>query len=378
MPTTQLSCWLVLLAAGCQAQPRTVIGDGRDDGVRADATEAADAADLCFGPAPFIVCLPEPPTGPATFAWSSIDTYDTYDGTTANKCANGIGEVVAVSGTSVCAISATTLMLKNVVATGPRPLVFVASETISVEGGLLARGTSLGAGPGANSASCADVSMVGGTESSHGAGGGAGGSFGEAGGDGGGGATSAPGGIAAPANSQPENVLRGGCPGGRGGAGTYGVSAIAGDSGGAVYLVARDAITIAGTIDASGTGGGRGEANGGGGGGGSGGMIVLAAPTLAFVSGSVFANGGGGGGGASSDVGVAGHISSSPSSPGLSGAADSGGATPGGNGGFQSVAAESAAQATAGAGGGGGGSVGVIRILSGQEIPATNVSPAPS
>jgi len=216
-------------------------------------------------------------------------------------------------GPQLCVISGTNLTVTgNLVAVGTRPLMLVATDTITVvgQGSIDVSSVSGGGartGAGGNASECSLSTK--GQNDQGGAGGGAGGSFGTAGGKGGTGDQNdngpgrADGGN--PGNTQTNpTVLRGGCAGGDGGNGNSGdpraLGGEGGEGGGAVYLIAATRIAIEGNVFASGAGGrvtigsnGRLE---GAGGGGSGGMVVLDAPTIQ-VSGRVVANGGAGGGG---------------------------------------------------------------------------------
>ncbi|HET9625974.1 MAG TPA: hypothetical protein VFP84_31655, partial [Kofleriaceae bacterium] len=254
------------------------------------------------------VCLAAAPTAAVTLAaGATINT----SVTTAGNCSELQAQP---GGGSVCIIAGTTITLASggtVRAIGGNPIVLVAAQTISIAGTLDASshaGETVGGAPvlGAGARSATDCNAIGtdGTigQNDNGGSGAAGGSFGTAGGAGGNGKNGTTHGV--PAAAQSPTRLVGGCPGGKGGdgAGTGGGSA-GGAGGGAVYLSARQALSVTGKIIASGAGGLGGTdgmfSSGGGGGGGSGGMIGLEAPQIT-VSGSIFANGGGGGGGGGS------------------------------------------------------------------------------
>ena len=372
--------WLLfVLVAGCGFQP-TSAGAQRDDapvsidGRSIDARPIdapADTSDpLCFGTGPFVVCLPSLPTTPLTLT-SNIYT----DISSAGKCASDTGQVIDINGVPTCVFAGTTVAVSTGT-TGALPLVFVATDSITI-GSVDARATlGASAGPNSNAAQCGVLAAAAGSDSASGAGGGAGGTvIGPGGAGGNGNAGAAAGGT----NTTPQDLLllRGGCPGGPGGAGS-GTHATGGDGGGAVFAVARNTITINGTLTTSGAGGAGGASYGGGGGGGSGGMIVLDAATLTIGSSAVImANGGGGGGGATQfSAGSSG--SNATTLTGASGGLAASGATDGGVGGFGSTAAASSTQAVAGGGGGGGGGgVGTIYVISGQSISLANASPPP-
>jgi hypothetical protein len=336
-----------------------------------DALIDAPEESKCFGVSPFALCLPQVPGQMLAF----VDG-QTISTSGSPKCAGGQGDIVTLgTSTEICAISGTMVSFDGIVSVaGSRPLVVVATQSITVNGTVDASSGPSGSGPGVASALvCGATASIDGT----GGGGGAGGSFGGKGGIGGAG-NGGTGGISVNAVAQPVGVLRGGCAGGTGPANG---GAVGGLGGGAIFLVSRDTITIASTavVKASGAGGSGGlPPSGGAGGGGSGGMIVLAASTLTVnASAKMFANGGGGGGGANpGNPGGPGSTATVPDVAAGGGGAGGGNASSGGNGGFKTTSASTAASASTGAGGGGGG-VGVIRVLTGQTI-AANLSPSPS
>jgi hypothetical protein len=370
---------LLVLLAGCGFQHGVVAGsDGGDSNGPIDAAIDAppDAFDpRCFGKSPFTVCLSSVPNVEVTLP-TSLNT---------STCTSIGGAIAMVSGVEACVFAGTNVYASGslVGVFGSRPLVVVATDTIVVSTtsfDITSRSRNPASdGPNANPPQCAIASTQNGVGSNGGGGGGAGGSFGTAGSSGGNGngGTSAGGVAAAPATT--FDVLRGGCRGGIGGAGQD-QTAPGGSGGGALYLVARSAIMVTGTINASGAGGFGGlGSRGGAGGGGSGGMIVMHAPTLSLSAGSrVFANGGGGGGGAgnSSNDGSDGSDALTADTPAPGGVAGDIQGTAGAAGAFKSTAPSAVTQAAQGGGGGGGGA-GVIRILSGQAVAPINVSPTP-
>jgi hypothetical protein len=339
-----------------------------DTSVATDAPPPAIDARRCFGDGAWQVCLAAAP-GP------SVE----YLMDTALDTATGCTSVDTTHATEWCVVAAASITVgARLAARGPRPLVLVAADDLVIAAGGVVdvashRGGPLGAG--ADSALCVPGSA--GDPDSNGGGGGAGGSFGTRGGNGGDGDQGSGLGGSPGEGNFDRDVLRGGC------AGTWGGAAgadpdPAGDGGGAVYLLAGRQLVVAGTIDASGGGGGGGGApKSGGSGGGSGGMVALWSPSIAWT-GVMFANGGGGGGGA--DNGANGQAGADPSSPAAAQGGGGGGglgAGDGGSGGAGTAPGESGGNDTTGAGGGGGGGgVGVIRVLSGQDLSA-NVSPPP-
>jgi hypothetical protein len=185
------------------------------------------------------------------------------------------------------------------------------------------------------------------------------------------------------APAAPSKILRGGCPGGKGGIGTGTTRTLGGPGGGAIYLVARGTLTINGAIDASGAGGNGGSSTkAGGGGGGSGGMIVIHAGTIALgANGAVAANGGGGGGGGGVAAGGSDGddpIGNFPLMVASGGQFAMMGAVRGGDGAAGATPAKEGSDSAGGGGGGGGGGLGQIRVLKGGTIPAGQVSPTPT
>jgi len=331
---------IVVLVGGCRQLA------GLDDPIGGDGT--------CFGGAGLLeVCFDAPPTDDLDLS-GVIDT-DNSPLCATNVTSGGNGSCV-VAGHSINIASIST-----VDGNGSRPLVLVATATISVDGtldGASHRGgqSSSNRGPGADASGCQM------SNNPPSGGGGAGGSFGGVGGAGG---------DANPAGAAiAGDTLRGGCPGTDGGGGEGGRR---GSGGGAVYLIAGDEIDVAGTINASGAGGGGGQENqsSGGGGAGSGGMIGADAPTIA-IDGAMFANGGGGGEG-----GPNGSSGNDPvtGDPGIGGNGGSGG--DGGDGGGATLDGQAGQTGGSGGGGGGGGGAGVIRLF-GSRTGNGVVSPAAS
>jgi hypothetical protein len=281
-------------------------------------------------------------------------------------------------GPSLCMITGRTITIAtgaHLFGEGPNVLVLLASETITVDGTIdvASRLTVLNPGAGADT-TCASPAGGSATQFEGAGGGGAGGSFATAGGNGGTGRApnnpNTPGGVAA--GTQTPTVLRGGCAGGRGGnADGGGGSGAGGFGGGGVYLIAGTSITIAGAINASGSGGGQGtagtNASGGAGGGGSGGMIGLDAPSITST-GQLFANGGSGGGGGGDDPSFPGQPGKTPAAPSPAAVGGAGGTGGGGKGGDGSVLTTAPTNGANGpnpytAGGGGGGGAGIIRVF---------------
>lgn len=180
-------------------------------------------------------------------------------------------------------------------------------------------------------------------------------------------------------------MLRGGCPGGIGGGGANDVTSLGpagGSSGGAVYLIAGDAITLTGHVFASGEGGrARSGSTGfmdGGAGGGSGGMIGLNAPTIT-IAGIVAANGGAGSGGGDYNGGIPGQPGSTLqwNVPAMGGAGDPCCGAQGGSG-ASNTGAPTVGGTNISGGGGGGGGAGVIWIDGTVTTASPNISPPPT
>jgi hypothetical protein len=290
------------------------------------------------------------------------------------------------SGPPICLLYATEIEIPagvSVTAFGIRPLALVAKSSIKISGILdVSSKSTRPARPGAGSnpgGHCAFTSEPAG--STGGGGGGAGGTLATAGGSGGAGDANGSGTPAGPgAGGVPGaplaelGFLRGGCDGQRGGTGEAdgdGVPGAGGQGGGAVYL-RGGTIEVAGAILAGGSGGGATRGEGGGGGGGSGGVIVLHSPALT-VAGTLLATGGGGsaGAGANQDVGEAGSDATT-TSPATGGSA---GAGLGGNGAANAVATAGFGHAR-GAGGGGGGN-GFIVVIEANFTPTLMTVPTP-
>ena len=318
-----------------------------------------EAGEVCFGdPTGFArPCFAMPPDLPVT-----LDGAVNTDGA---MCAT-------VSNTLACVIAGTTVTIPlgaTVTVTGTKPLVLLATQTLTIDGTLDVASKIVGdqVGAAANDAGCNAGTAPGAL------GGGAGGSFGAAGGNGG----NPNGGTAGAA--APPSALRGGCRGQDGSEQVADTRGIGGNGGGVVYLIAETAIAIGatGVVNASGAGGSNGVSDlAGGGGGGSGGLIGLDSPSVTNA-GLVFANGGGGGeGSGNSNPGRAGSdpVNASPASGG-SGLSGNGG--DGGNGGAGATGIGGPG-IQASDGGGGGGGVGAIRVFRGSAAIGGQASPPPT
>jgi len=280
-------------------------------------------------------------------------------------------------------------------AVGDPPLVLVSYSEVLVDGTIDVGSHVLGndkVGAGSDPPVCSASRATGGTTCEHGGSGGGGGGFGGAGGAGGvGGLTHDCGvgvssGIAGGAGGAvtADATFRGGCDGGDGADGNNPDGGSAGDGGGAIQVIARDALVIraTGKVLAGGAGGtGANGGRAGGGGGGSGGLIGLAGTTVRVDAGGVIAaNGGGGGGGANNGAGGNGDDGEAGAQAASGGPPEGGGGV-GGAGGYVLVDALVGVFGDRGGGGGGGG-VGKIRMtVAPGGSPMTTgavVSPPPS
>ncbi len=271
--------------------------------------------------------------------------------------------IAQTTGTQVCVITAEKIEISGpLVARGNYPLVLVASGTIDVSATIDASSTAGRKGAGAQGA-CGNAGH--GSDAALGGGGGAGGNFAFLGGG------AAPGGGDNSTAHAPDPVellvdVRGGCTGYHGGLSTNagGIAGAGGRGGGAVYLIAGQAIRVVAPINVSGSGGFPGPVRGGGGGGGAGGLIGFDAPTLVVMADLIARGGGGGSGGSDAAAGLRG------SEPSGTGGSTPGGATATGTGsgiGWPGCGAPdgtvggSAGPTASAGGGGGGGACGYIR-----------------
>ena len=309
---------------------------GGSDAPAVDGSVEPDVPGDCFGAGLVRPCLAEPPASPRTLA-TAFDT-DSAD---------------CIVEQGWCVVAATELSVSALRVTGSRPLVLVATGSITIDGvvDVASRRTATGFELGAAASSSACVP---GQTPSEG-GGGPGGSFGGRGGNGGAGTLN----PAESAFATSVTTFRGGCAGLDG----DGAPGSGGPSGGAIYMLARTQIRIVGSINASGAGAGPG------GGGGSGGMIGLEAPSVS-ITGAVFANGGGGGEGG----GAPGANPSNATTPAVGGSGGPGG--DGGTGSASTTRIGAAGENAAVGGGGGGGGAGVIVVIPTQVTGGT-LSPAP-
>jgi hypothetical protein len=379
---------LVLTGCSFAANPsgRPPDAQGSDSPPDATSDPANDAgidafvAPICVGK--FVRVCVTPASSPISLPSQMLDT------STSTQCL----PYTSTPMIPACVIAGQSITIpasSQISVTGGRPLILLATSSITIAGTLDASSNERFTGPAANTGPCQTDFE---DPANDRQGGGWGASFGGEGNSGG----TSPNGIGGTAPSAAAVMtLTGGCPGG-GGAGSVGGpdGGAPGRSGGAVALIASEAITVPGTINASGSGGGGGEGGlvngGGGGGGGSGGMIVLDA-TRVSTSGRCFANGGGGGegGGSGNDDGARGGGSGGPGMPGTGGSGGPRIGGDGGNGGFGITGAFGGRNGDSdfvivplvGGGGGGGGGVGVIKVFADIEQDTNNlakVSPPPS
>jgi hypothetical protein len=351
---------------------------GLDNPVRIDASSGDDDASTdvasldafpCFGHTG--LCVMSPPSD-RNFGAQTINT------SAASSCTVLVDQ--PNNGPQLCVLIGRSVIVSGVVkAIGTRPLVILATETLSItmDGQIDVASRTAGmatTGAGANPTSCVDGENGVDTNNID-AGGGAGASFRGRGGDGGD-ADDIGGKAAQPLTSAPA-LVRGGCKGRFGGKATGAIAYDGGDGGGAVFLVAGTRIEVTGDINASG-GGGKGgaiggNANSGGAGGGSGGLIWLDAP-IVIVTGDVLANGGGGGGASGALPGGTGGTSTDPATGGAAGTSGNG---DGGNGAAGSILDAAPGVSNAAGGGGGGGGGGFIQIYSQSPQLTGAISPPP-
>jgi hypothetical protein len=366
----------------CEASETRDGGVELGDAMPGDTNPGNLDARLCFGGGLINVCLSSAPNKAVSFpAGTLLDTSGT---------ANCTRTMAQAGGPDLCIIAGTTVTIGGTLTViGSRALVLVATDRTTVSGTLDVSSTSGGRlGAAANQGDCASSGV--GADDTGGAGGGGGAGLGTRGGAGGTGDLNDNGppagqgraGIAGAARGA-LTVLRGGCRGGDGGAGDMLHRSSGGDGGGAVYLIAGNAIHISGDVFASGAGGGAtpgvAGTEQGGGGGGSGGMIGLDAPSLEIL-GRVVANGGAGSGGG-------GEFGGSPGGDGTTTNWDTpatggigGGSIPGGDGApGTAIGATSNVDGSDNDGGAGGaaGGLGII-VVHGVISDGTKMSPAPT
>lgn len=323
----------------------------------------ASGAPFCIKNALVTACVTTPPSQPVTLT-GAIAT-DPGAPTCAADVSADTSNVCVVAGTSITIAAGQTVS-----AHGARPLVLLATDTITITGTLDVAGHLTGLpqpiGPAGTACNGATLPTING--------GGAGGSFGSKGGNGGNDQQGGQGGIAATAIV--PTALIGGCNGmtdnTNSGFGT------AGGAGGALALLSKNAIIVDGSVDASGGGGGGGSrGNGGGGGGGAGGMIVLDAQSVTG-GGNLFATGGGGGEGAGRTNGFNGADPPDPATTASGGIGSSGGGNGGNGAATMSAGSGGASSNLSAAGGGGGGGRGVIRLFTAPSVAVTlAIAPPP-
>jgi hypothetical protein len=219
-----------------------------------------------------------------------------------------IASIAQEDGPPVMVIQASSFMIDaNVRIVGDKPLIFVATNDITVTGTLDASADLLTAGAGGGQQTqgmgAGGMGMPGNNLADAGGGGGGYGTPGGKGGD----VDQRAGGLAGVAYGDATKLL-GGSGGGRG-AGPGTCLSSGGAGGGALQITAGGTLTLGGAINVGGGGGVGGPActgdGGAAGGGGSGGMIYLQARAFAGT-GMLGANGGGGGGAASPMGSIAG------------------------------------------------------------------------
>jgi hypothetical protein len=307
--------------------------------------------------------------------------------------------VVQANGPMARVINVTSLDIAanaNVLVTGTHPVIFVVHGDAAIAGSLIASARTDAdtatkvAGPGGDGATACAIGVAdsgGGTSGMGGGGGGGGGGYGDDGADGTDGSDpshGAHGGHGKANGVAAITPLRGGCPGGAGGADAVVGGPAQGRGGGALEITALGTISVTGTLAAGGSGGATfSGTHTGGGGGGAGGAILLDGDTaIVLDTAKLCANGGGGGeGGQILSTSAGGQPAACAPLPALGGAINGDGGD-GGDGGYAGTAAVKGGPAKNGAGGGGGGgSFGRIRVH-GRTMRTVNasaiVTPLPS
>jgi hypothetical protein len=320
--------------------------------------EMVGSGSNCYGTGLIVVCFSTPPTGEVPLS-GGIDTSPTA-GDCPGSASQGSNEP------ELCVFAGSDIDITGQARiTGTRPIVLVATGSITVGSGAMLdagsqrTGTLAGTGPDADDVVCDPGTLP------VGSGGGAGGSFQSRGGNGGNGPTGGTGGVSG--NFVGKDFVHGGCKGQPG----TGDTTSLGHGGGAVWLIAVGTIEVDGQVDASGEGGaqstipidgGAGSNQFPGAGGGAGGMIGLDAPTIHIDATGVLTAGGGGGAGGGASGGGRGADGNSITACGAKGQAGGGG----GDGGSGSSNTQTAGGAGQGGGtaergyGGGGGAAGFV------------------
>jgi hypothetical protein len=379
-----MSVIILVTASGC----RFLLGDGPDNQGAADAANGSGSDAFVMPDANTDpkcgwggTGLPEGGICLAELPASSPSIPTTINTETSGLCV----PYSKGGGNNYCVIAGIDLAVGNVRVTGSKPLVLIATNSLTVTGTLdVASHTATPSrGAGGDPPSC-EYGIPPNSGNNPETRGGAGGSFGGSGGRGGlknGQLPAADSGVpGARATITPPAVLRGGC---RGQSGFDTGAAVGGFGGGAVYLVAGVELSVDtnGAVNASGAGGNGGATAAmfgrGGAGGGSGGMIVLEAPTVNLL-GKVFADGGGGGeGGGANNPGNYGYESNGTSrAPGGNGGAGNGG--DGGAGSYGTMLdGIDGNNNGVDSGGGGGGGAGIIWIHAPAGALSGVISPTP-
>jgi hypothetical protein len=384
---------LLIVVAGCRSELNPAYCAAHPTDTRCSQIDAAGDADLdadenvtpaiCLGTQPYQVCLRDLPTTDTPIT-QNLAT-GSNNGTCLKTVQEPIGWAAEGQPDACFVVGQNVTVAGTLIVKGARPLVIVATDTVTITGtlDLSAKRGNFNTGsppPGFSAAGCTPFTTTA-TNSANGGGGGAGGSLGSKGGDGGAGDNGTTGaGVAI--DSTPPSVLHAGCMGGAGGTGdgqgTATMITAGGWGGGAIYVLAQNKIVLsAGTvINASGAAGDAGSHRTGGGGGGSGGMIVFIAPAFDIgTSTFVYANGGGGasGGTNQSDGKNGTDPGSNPSQPAAGGTLAAAGA--GGAGYALAIDAVAGGLGPSGNGGGGGGGGAGLIIASQALTPNAVVSP---
>ncbi|MFT3694167.1 MAG: hypothetical protein QM831_13565 [Kofleriaceae bacterium] len=383
-------CALCVLA-GCSFSPGASNGGdgGTNTGDDGSAPRDGDAGNAL--PGPLHLADGDGAAGDSPLTLSGAVTINTTDLSIATVTGPTFEMKHQLTGGEVAVLRVSSLVVDNtanVRVIGSRPLIVIASGTITINGAIDAGGhlTEAGAG-GLASAAGEGSGSRGAHDGDYSDTGGGGGGFGDVAGAGGaisGCTNQLPGGRAGAMTGDPTITTLIGGSGGGAGESSACTDNLGGAGGGALQFTSSTSIHITGVINVGG-GGGKGGTDCGpsdgnsGAGGGAGGAIVLQAPQI-LNEGVLAANGGGGGGSGTGAGGSGGNgDNGKPSTAVANGGPGSGqSGIAGGKGGAKDVAAAAGTTNTCdNNAGGGGGSVGRIAVSQGY-MEQGMTSPSPS
>jgi hypothetical protein len=389
--------------SGCVSAPPNIDRDAGPIDASGSSGPGSGSGNECFGnPSTFQVCLtPAQAATPQSFPPSGDDHVYSGGAGGNHPITSSCDFSVVQDNLNFCVVGGSAMTFDSETyiedPAGDHPIVFVSSDTITISAAVIANGSLSNNYPGPGSLLGSACAAVAGNNDNNAAGGGAGGTFATTGSNGGNGGQGANGGKASTTVTASATMILPGCWGGSGGelGGGGGdflpddqqITNPGGYSGGIVYFIAKNGITVtsSGYVDVGGGGGAAGASQSvGGGGGGTGGFVGLDSAMIT-MTGFIYARGGAGGGGADEDKEV-GHLGPFPviqhqyGGQGDNGSAQQAqGGQGGGNGGNGGNGPNNAADTgqtgqngknnSQGAGGGGGGGNGVIWIV-GATVPA--------